>query len=96
MPGKSYPDLDPAEHITPRQRQILIHLVRGKTREAVARDLYLSRSTVNRDIKGMSVMLGANSPEALGAMALWRGLIGKEHLTSPIDWSRPHSPDSEQ
>ncbi|MCH7229841.1 LuxR C-terminal-related transcriptional regulator [Glycomyces sp. L485] len=80
MPGSQYPDLDPIEHITPRQRQILIHLVRGKTRDAIARELFLSRSTVNRDIRDMSDTLGAPSAEALGALAYRAGILSEEHL----------------
>ncbi|MCD0445739.1 LuxR C-terminal-related transcriptional regulator [Glycomyces sp. A-F 0318] len=80
MPGSRYPDLDPIDHITPRQRQILIHLVRGKTREAIAKDLYLSRSTVNRDIRDMTRTLGASSPEALGALAYRAGFLIEEHF----------------
>ncbi len=66
MPGSRYPDLRPADHIAPRQRQTLIHLVRGKTREAIAKELHRSRSTVNRDVRDMTGMLGAPSPEARG------------------------------
>lgn len=99
MPGRHYPDLRPAEHITPRQRQILIHLVRGKTREAIARELHLSRSTVNREVRDMAGALGAPSREALGALAYRAGFLGREHLEtnaaprdrpghSLVDWSR--------
>ncbi|THV24624.1 LuxR C-terminal-related transcriptional regulator [Glycomyces paridis] len=88
MPGSRYPDLEPIDHITPRQRQILIHLIRGKTREVIAKDLYLSRSTVNRDIKEMTDVLGASSPEALGALAYRAGFLGDEHFGG----SRRHHP----
>lgn len=88
MPGSRYPDLDPIDHITPRQRQILIHLVRGKTREVIAKELYLSRSTVNRDIREMTTTLGASSPEALGALAYRAGFLGEEHFSAS---SRPNS-----
>jgi DNA-binding CsgD family transcriptional regulator len=80
MPGNRYPDLRSADHVTPRQRQILIHLVRGKTREVIAKELHLSRSTVIRDIREMTGMLGASSPEALGALAYRAGVLGEEHL----------------
>jgi DNA-binding CsgD family transcriptional regulator len=80
MPGNRYPDLRSADHVTPRQRQILIHLVRGKTRDVIAKDLHLSRSTVIRDIRDMTTMLGASSPEALGALAYRAGFLGEEHL----------------
>ncbi|WP_199042026.1 response regulator transcription factor [Glycomyces salinus] len=85
MPGSRYPDLDPLDHVTPRQRQILIHLVHGKTREAIARNLYLSRSTVNRDIRDMTRCLGASSPEALGALAYRAGLIVEEHFGEAVE-----------
>jgi DNA-binding NarL/FixJ family response regulator len=75
MPGSRYPDLEPIDHITPRQRQILIHLLRGKTRAVIADDLFLSRSTVNRDIRGMIRTLGASSPEELGALAYRAGVV---------------------
>lgn len=95
MPGSHYPDLRPAEHVTPRQRQILIHLVRGQTREVIAKELHLSRSTVNRDIKDMTGSLGASSPEALGALAYRAGFLGEEHLgfggrqsDAAVDWPR--------
>lgn len=80
MPGSRYPDLHPADHITPRQRQILIHLVRGKTREVIAKELHLSRSTVNRDVRDMTGILRAPSPEALGALAYRAGFLSEEHL----------------
>ncbi|GAA2136007.1 response regulator transcription factor [Glycomyces algeriensis] len=80
MPGSRYPDLEPIDHITPRQRQILIHLLRGKTRECIANDLYLSRSTVNRDIRVMIRTLGASSPEELGALAYRAGVLVEEHF----------------
>lgn len=80
MPDTVYPDLNPIEHITPRQRQILIHLVRGKKREVIAKELFLSRSTVNRDIRDMTITLGAPSPEALGALAYRAGFLEEKHL----------------
>ncbi|WP_199034404.1 LuxR C-terminal-related transcriptional regulator [Glycomyces salinus] len=80
MADSVYPDLAPNDFVTPRQRQILLYLVRGMTREAIASNLYLSRSTVNRDIRDMSAILGAPSPEALGALAYREGFLSEGHL----------------
>lgn len=80
MPGNHFPDLDPDDHVTPRQRQILIHLVRGMTREVIARELFLSRSTVNREVRDLNRTLGAASPEALGALAFRAGFLSEEHF----------------
>lgn len=84
MPGSRLPDLEPAVNVTARQRLILIHLVRGKTREVIAKDLYLSRSTVNRDIRDMTRTLGASSPEGLGALAYRAGFLIEEHFGAPF------------
>lgn len=80
MPDTLYPDLEPADHVTPRQRQILICLVHGMSRDLIAQELFLSRSTVNRDIRELTTALQAPSPEALGALAYRVGLLNEEHL----------------
>lgn len=80
MSSARYPDLEPFDHVTPRQRQILVHLVRGKTRDAIAKEMFLSQSTVNRDVRDMAAVLGAVSPEALGALAYRAGFLGDGHF----------------
>lgn len=80
MPGSRYSDLDRVAQVTTRQHQILLQLVRGKTREVIAKELFLSRSTVNRAIRDMSDTLGASSPEALGALAYRAGFLCEEHF----------------
>ena len=95
MTGDLYPDLKPIDHITARQRQILILLVRGRRRESIAKTLFVSRSTVNREISAMMSILGATSPEGLGALAYKTGILNDRHLHSERPFQNAEYDDSD-
>lgn len=67
---------EPADALTPREREILRLIALGNTNAQIARDLYLSTRTVETHRANIQVKLGVSGRAALVRCALERELIG--------------------
>jgi DNA-binding CsgD family transcriptional regulator len=65
--------------LTPREREVLMHLTRGSGLREVARQLHMSLKTVNTHLHNSRSKLGVHS--TLEAVALARSGLGR--LTTP-------------
>jgi DNA-binding NarL/FixJ family response regulator len=63
------------EHLTPRERDILTHLARGKSVSAIAEELSISTLTVRTHIRNLLSKLGVHSRLEAVAYAIRNGLI---------------------
>lgn len=68
-PGKRRRDAeDLATHLTPRQREVLRHLLRGSAAKEIASSMNISQHTVNEYIKALHRHFGVSSRSELLAM----------------------------
>lgn len=65
----------PFESLSPREREVLAHLMEGKQADAIAEESYVSITTVRSHIRSVLVKLGVNSQLAAVAMAREAGWI---------------------
>ena len=63
------------EHLTPRERDILTHLARGKSVSTIADELSISTLTVRTHIRNLLSKLGVHSRLEAVAYAIRNGLI---------------------
>lgn len=63
------------EHLTPRERDILAHLARGKSVSAIAEELSISTLTVRTHIRNLLSKLGVHSRLEAVTYAIRNGLI---------------------
>jgi DNA-binding NarL/FixJ family response regulator len=61
--------------LTPRERQVLEHLVRGETTQAIAHELAISPHTVRSHVQGLTRKLGARGRARAVRTALSRNLV---------------------
>lgn len=59
---------DLADHLTPRQREVLRHLLRGSSAKQIASSLNISQHTVNEYVKSLHQHFGVSSRGELLAM----------------------------
>jgi DNA-binding NarL/FixJ family response regulator len=68
----------PEEPLTPREAEILEHIVRGETNQQIAASLSLSTKTVEWHRTNLMSKLNAHNAAELVRIALERGLVGDE------------------
>lgn len=61
--------------LTPRERQVLEHLVRGATTQAIADELAISKHTVRSHVQGLTRKLGTHGRARAVSTALSRNLL---------------------
>lgn len=61
--------------LTPREREVLGLIVRGRSNQEIADELFLSRDTVRNHVASILSKLGAHSKLQAAAMAVQRGLV---------------------
>lgn len=66
-----------AEKLTPREREILVHLARGASNKEIARDLDLAESTVKIHVQGILRKLSLTSRVQAAVYAVEHGLVPK-------------------
>jgi DNA-binding NarL/FixJ family response regulator len=66
----------PFERLTPRERQVLAALVRGRSADGIAEDLVVSIATVRSQIRAVLLKLGVHSQLAAVALARHAGWPG--------------------
>ncbi len=71
----SAPLIDPLETLSPRERQVLELVAKGRTNAEIAEFLHLSRRTVETHRAHMMGKLGLDSPADVVRFALRRGLL---------------------
>jgi DNA-binding NarL/FixJ family response regulator len=67
--------------LTPREREVLLHLARGSRRQDVARELHLSGHTVRTHMQNLMAKLGVHS--TLEAVAVARSRLDLQSLEGP-------------
>jgi two-component system, NarL family, nitrate/nitrite response regulator NarL len=72
------------ERLSPRERQIVIHLMAGRCAAAIARENFVSEATVRTQLKSVLAKLGVNSQLAAVALAHLAGwqVPAERHLAS--------------
>lgn len=83
----SIPGYTLTSHLTPRQQSILLEMARGLSYSQIAKSLFLSTRTVEREATRLAKTLGVQGPVAVGARAYAFGILKDEHLLGPIDIS---------
>jgi DNA-binding CsgD family transcriptional regulator len=83
MPGHT-----PIGELTPRQRSILLEMAKGLGYQQIAKSLYLSTRTVEREVTKLAKALGVQGPVAVGARAYAVGILNDEHLFGHIELDR--------
>lgn len=69
----------PGPALTPRELQVLEHLVRGATTQVIAEELAISPHTVRSHVQGLSRKLGAHGRGRAVRAALTRHLVEAHH-----------------
>lgn len=72
--GRSWPGVELG--LTPREGEVLVHLVRGLDNREIARSLFISEDTVKTHVKAILRKLGARDRAQAVAIALRGGLVG--------------------
>lgn len=71
--GAARARLEPFQRLTARERQVLAELMRGRTAEAIAKEAYVSLSTVRSQIRAILLKLDVNTQLAAVALARENG-----------------------
>jgi DNA-binding CsgD family transcriptional regulator len=66
---------DPAARIVPRDLEVAVRTAQGMERDAIATDLDISRSAVNRHLRKLFDLTGTKNAAALVALLLAHGVI---------------------
>lgn len=82
---KADPETHPEDLLTERQRDVLVCMAQGMTNTEIAKDLYLSQRSVERDIACARKAFNAESREVLLLLAYHFGVIKEEHLTVHVE-----------
>ena len=61
--------------LTPRESEVLVHLVRGRTNRQIGEDLHLSLSTVKRHLERIISKLGVSDRTQAAVMAVELGML---------------------
>lgn len=69
---------DPFAALSPRERQIVTMVVRGKSSAVIGRELHLSPKTVDTYRSRLMAKLGAGDVTALVRLAMHHGLVGTD------------------
>ncbi|HWI02299.1 MAG TPA: response regulator transcription factor [Acidimicrobiales bacterium] len=71
--------LAPFDALSPREREVLVHLLAGESAETIAEKTYVSLATVRSHIRAILLKLGVNSQIAAVALARNAGWPAAEH-----------------
>lgn len=74
-PPEEEPASSLSEPLTPREEEVLRLLGRGKTNRQIARDLFISRSTVKHHVGHLMAKLGASDRVQAAVIAIELGLL---------------------
>jgi DNA-binding NarL/FixJ family response regulator len=66
--------------ITNREKEILVHLAKGKTNKQISQDLMLSTSTVRNHISSIFTKLKISNRSQATAIAIYAGLLNIDQL----------------
>jgi DNA-binding NarL/FixJ family response regulator len=67
------------EALPTRQREVLAWVVQGRSKQEIARELYLGLSTVRFHVSAILAKLGAANRAEAAAMAVKHDLLGPSH-----------------
>lgn len=70
----------PGETITPREREVVRHLARGRSNKEIANELSIGEETVKSHVSNLLAKLEAENRAQAVVQALRRGLIAIEDL----------------
>jgi DNA-binding NarL/FixJ family response regulator len=65
----------PAGALTPREREVVALIARGRTNKDIAKDLYISPATAARHVANILAKLGFSSRSQVAAWAASDGLL---------------------
>ena len=74
--GRADPPTTPIDPLTEREEQVLLTIARGRTNAEIARDLYISLSTVKTHIASLMAKLGARNRVEIAMWAYETGRVG--------------------
>ena len=74
--GRADPPTTPIDPLTEREEQVLLTIARGRTNAEIARDLYISLSTVKTHIASLMAKLGARNRVEIAMWAYETGRLG--------------------
>jgi two-component system nitrate/nitrite response regulator NarL len=72
-----------ARDLTPRERQVIVHLVQGKSTAAIASTMNVGNATLHAHLQHLFVKLGVHSRLELVAYAMRRGIVSMDSGTEP-------------
>ena len=76
------------ESLTPREREVLGHMLAGKLNKEIAADLQATERTIKAHRSSIMQKMGARSPAELGRMAQEAGLTRSDWLQAGIEQHR--------
>ena len=74
--GRADPPTTPIDPLTEREEQVLLTIARGRTNAEIARELYISLSTVKTHIASLMAKLGARNRVEIAMWAYETGRLG--------------------
>ena len=74
------PDLNLEDRLTERQREVLVCMAQGMTNSQIAKSLYISQRSVEREIASARRLFKVESREVLLLFAYHLGVVRDEHL----------------
>jgi DNA-binding NarL/FixJ family response regulator len=72
-----------ARDLTPRERQVVVHLVQGKSTAAIASTMNVGHATLHAHLQHLFVKLGVHSRLELVAYAMRRGIVSMDSGPEP-------------
>lgn len=81
-PGAGEDAAGPAFTLTPREHQVLLHMVEGMANRQIAATLFVSERTVEHHVQHILGKLGVTSRTAAVSRAIWSGVVGRESPTT--------------
>jgi DNA-binding CsgD family transcriptional regulator len=82
---KADPNLNLEDRLTERQREVVICMAKGMTNAQIARHLYMSRRSVEREIAAARTVFKVESREVLLLLAYHLGVVQDVHLKVHVE-----------
>ena len=80
-----------AQDLTPRERQVIVHLVEGKSTAAIASTMNVGKATLHAHLQHLFVKLGVHSRLELVAYAMRKGIVS---MDSGPDYETAYPPSA--